>query len=250
MNDLLKKTVGKFIEAIANNLATAIITFLISGGYLFAIAKLGDFKAWVRQIPADYVLTPLVLVLVLLAAITRITLQQRQELRKLSVQPKSDDNESRMVTRYGVWWKIYPNFEYMEDFPYCSCCSPQRKLVQTEWHPDERFKCSATGTEFQLFDGIPWPLEKARSRLCDAYFRGDLLNEQFQRELVRIKTLNPLMDDAAVMRLMFKVDPLSRLPAKELALLLNRFQKPDELIHFLRQNMHHYRKLLVKRIQN
>ena len=193
---------------------------------------------------------PLVLVLVLLAATARITLRQRRELRKFSAQPKSDDDQSRIVTHYGVWWKIYTDAEYMEDFPYCSCCSPPRKLVQTDWHPDEKFKCSATGTEFQLYDGIPWPLEKARSSLYDAYFRGNWLDEHFHKELSRIKTLNPEMGDADILRLIVKSEPFSRLPKEELDLLLGRFGKPQEFIYFLRQNMHHYRKLLVKAATN
>jgi hypothetical protein len=58
------------------------------------------------------------LVLVALAAITRITLRQRKELRKFAEQPDDIDDEGRLVTHYGVWWKIYPDAQYMEDFPY------------------------------------------------------------------------------------------------------------------------------------
>jgi hypothetical protein len=245
MTDWLKKTLAQLSEAIAKNLGTSIAAFLASGGYLIAIAKLTDFQTWVRQIPTDYVLTPFVLVLVALAAITRITLRQRKELRKFAEQPDDMDDEGRLVTHYGVWWKIYPDAQYMEDFPYCSCCSPPKKLVQTEWHPEEKFKCSVTSTEYQLFDGIPWPLEKARENLYSAYFKGEWLHDHFQREMRRIKTLNPEMPDRELVGSIVKAEPFNRLPIVELEPLLRRFEKPHEFIHFLQQNMHHYRKFLV-----
>ena len=245
MTDWIKKTLAQLTEAIAKNLGTSIAAFLASGGFLVAIAKLSDFQAWVRQIPTDYVLTPLVLVLVVLAAVTRITFQQRKELRKFSEQPRSNDDEGRLVTHYGVWWKIYSDAQYMEDFPYCSCCTPPKKLVQTEWHPDEKFKCSSTGTEFQLYDGIPWPLEKARDDLYSAYFKGDGLDHQFQKELRRIKTLNPEMPEPDLLKSIVRAEPFCRMPVAELEPLLRRFEKPQEFIFFLRQNMHHYRKFLV-----
>jgi hypothetical protein len=249
MGDWIKKTIGQLTEAIAKNVGTSIAAFLASGGYLIAIAKLSDFQGWVRQIPTDYVLTPLVLVLVLLAAVARITLRQRKELRKFSEKPLSDDDEGRLVTHYGVWWKIYADDQYMEDFPYCACCTPPRKLVQTAWHPEEKFKCSATSTEYQLFDGIPWPLEKARQNLYDAYFRGNWVDDHFQKELRRIKTLNPDMADKALLLLIVQAEPFNRLPQQELSSLLQRFEKPYEFSHFLRQNMHHYRKYLIKAVK-
>ena len=245
MIDWIKKTFAQLSEAIAKNLGTSIAAFLFSGGFVAAIAKLTDFQNWVRQIPTDYVLTPFVLVLVVLAAVTRITLRQRKELRRFSEQPAADDDDGRLVTHYGVWWKVYPDAQYMEDFPYCSCCLPPKKLVQTEWHPDEKFKCSATGTEYQLFDGIPWPLEKARESLHRAYFQAEWLDEHFQRELRRIKTLNPEMPDRVLLRSILQAEPFGRLPPIELDPLLLRFEKPQEFIRFLQQNMHHYRKFLA-----
>jgi hypothetical protein len=245
MTDWLKKTLAQLSEAIAKNLGTAIAAFLASGGYLIAIAKLNDFQTLVRQIPTDYVLTPFVLVLVALAAITRITLRQRKELRKFSEQPDDRDDEGRLVTHYGVWWKIYDDAQYMEDFPYCSCCSTPKKLIQTEWHPDEKFRCSVTATKYQLFDGIPWPLEKARDNLYRAYFKGEWLNDRFQKELRRIKTLRSDLPDQELLRSIMRAEPFCRLPTPELEPLLERFEKPHEIIDFLQQNMHHYRKFLV-----
>lgn len=245
MRDWLKKTMSQLTEAIAKNLGTAIAAFVMSGGYLIAIAKLSDFQAWVRKIPTDYVLTPLVLVLVVLAAVARVTLRQRRELHSILSKPQTDDDESRMVTHYGVWWKLYPDAQYMEDFPYCSCCTPPKKLVQTEWHPEEKFKCSATGTEYQLFDGIPWELEKARSSLYEAYFKGQWLFDHFHREHRRVTTLWPDLPDDEVLLKIVGMEPFSKLPADELNPLLARFKKPFEFIHFVQRNMHHYRQFLA-----
>lgn len=245
MIEWFKKTLAQLTEAIVKNLGTSLAVFLTSGGYLVAIAKLADFQAWVREIPTDYVLTPLVLVLVVLAVMARITWKQRKELKRFSEQPTATDNDGRFVTHYGVWWKIFPDEQYLEDFPYCSCCHPPKKLVQVEWHPDERFKCSSTGTEFQLFDSIPWRLEKARDSLYDAYFKANWLDDQFQKEMRRLKTLNPEWPETNLLKAVVRTEPLSRLPREELTPLLRRFEKPQEFIHFIRQNMHHYRKFLV-----
>lgn len=246
MIEWLKKIFAQLTEAIVKNLGTSIAAFLASGGYLVAIAKVSEFQTWVRQIPTDYVLTPFVLVLVALAALARISWAQRKELKKFLERPAGGDEEGRLVTHYGVWWKIFPEDQYMEDFPYCSCCNPPRKLVQVEWHPDEKFKCPSTGTEFQMFDGIPWPLEKARDNIYEAYFKANWLDDQFQRELRRLKTLNPQTPESELLKSLVCSEPFSRLPANELDPLLLRFDKPQEFIHFIRQNMHHYRKFLLK----
>jgi len=131
------------------NLGTAIAAFLVSGGYLFALAKLGEFQFWVRQIPTDYVLTPLVLLLVALAVIIRLNFRQKRELRRLTEQPKLEDEESRLVTHYGVWWKLYPTRTTWRIFH----TAPAARLPvarANRLHPEEKFKCSSTGTVFNF----------------------------------------------------------------------------------------------------
>ena len=246
MKDWFKKSLTSFSEGLMKNLGTAIAAFIVSGGYLIALAKLQEFQAWVRSIPTDYVLTPFVLLLVAAFVLVRINAKQRRDLQKIVEQPTLDDEESTMVTHYGVWWKIYPESDYMEDFPYCPCCSPPKKLVQTEWHPEEKFKCSATATEVQLFDGIPWKLEEVRQRLRRAYFEGQGIEEPFLKELRRLKELHPDESEPSLLRSVMKIHPFNRLPSGELELLLRRFEKPHDLIFFLCRNMHYYRPLLRK----
>lgn len=244
MGEWIKKIITSFTDGLMKHLGTAIGVFIVSGGYLIALSKLQEFQTWVREIPTDYVLTPFVLVAVFAFALIRINHKQRQDLQKIVEQPKLDNKESRMVTHYGVWWKLYPESDYMEDFPYCPCCSPPRKLVQIEWHPEEKFKCPSTGTEVQLFDGIPWELEKVRSRIYDAYFGGQGIEEPFLKEFRRLKELNPEKAEKELLADIFKISPFNRLPAAERNSLLQRFDRPHDLIFFVKKNMHFYRPLL------
>ena len=204
MKDWLKKSWSHVWEGLMKNLGVAISVFLVSGGYLVAMSKLSDLQAWVRRIPTDYVLTPFVLLLVFTLALWRVNQKQRHELKKVEQQPKVDDDESRLVTHYGVWWKLYPDSDYMEDFPYCPCCEPPQKLVQTDWYPDEKFKCPKSGTVVQLYDGIPWKLEKVRKELYDAYFGRRRLDEPFFRELRRLKELHPDRDESGLLPILFR----------------------------------------------
>lgn len=244
MKDWLKKTLSHLWEGLMKNLGTALSVFLVSGGYLIAINKLGELQAWVRSIPTDYVLTPFVLLLVITFGLWRVNRKQKHELKKVEEQPKVADDESRLVTHYGVWWKLYPDSGYMEDFPYCPCCQPPRKLVQTEWYPDEKFKCPSTGTEIKLYDGIPWKLEEVRKRLYDAYFGPRGLDEPFFKELRRLKDLYPDRDEKDLLRTVLQAPPFDRLPQSEREILLTRFSKPHDLISFLMVNHRHYRRML------
>ncbi len=247
MKKWLKKGLAYLSEGLMKNLGTAIAAFIVSGGYLVALNKLTEFQTWVRTIPTEYVLTPLVLLLVITGALLRINRKQKRDLQKVVEQPRVDDEEFRMVTHYGVWWKLYPDSDYMEDFPYCPCCSPPRKLVQSEWHPDEKFKCPNTGTEVQLFDGIPWKLVEVRGRLYDAYFGGQEIEETFLKEMRRLKELHPDQNESSLLRSAFQIPPFNRLPTDEREKLLKRFDKPHDLIFFLLRNLHFYRPLLRKK---
>ena len=150
--DFIRNSTAKIWEGFLQNIGVLITAFVISGGYLVAINKLKDFQSVVRSIPSDYFLTPLVLLLVLFVALLRINRTQHEQLSKLKQEPDKDERDARFVTHLGVWWKIYVDSEYIEDFPYCACCEPRLKLVQTEWHPDEVFKCPKTNTELKLYD--------------------------------------------------------------------------------------------------
>jgi len=242
--DWLKRSLSHLWEGLLKNLGTAIGAFILSGGYLVAISKLQEFQQAVRRIPTDYVLTPLVLLVVVAGALWNINRRQRQQLSQIQQQPQTADQPNRFVTHLGVWWRIYPESDYMEDFPYCPCCEPRKKLVQTEWHPDEAFKCPATGTEVKLYDGVPRNRDHVLRGLREAYFGGGRLGDEIWREFRRLTELNPAENELAVLRRVFTFEPFNRIPGEELDAIFNRFQNPHELIHFLRRNHRAYRHFL------
>ncbi len=228
------------------NIGTAIAAFLISGGYLVAINWLQKFQGWVRTIPTDYVLTPLVLLLVIVVTLWKINRKQRKQLSQIQQQPQVTHADSRFVTHYGVWWKLYPEAEHIEDFPYCPCCEPRKKLVQLEWYPDEVFKCPTTGTQVKLFDGIPRKLRDILGSLYGSYFGGEQLENRLGREFRRLKELHPDKDEMEVLRLAFAAEPFDRIPKEELSALFTRFANPLEIILFLSRNYQSYLKYLRK----
>lgn len=229
------------------NIGTAIAAFLLSGGYLVAINKLGEFQDWVRQIPTDYVLTPFVLLFVITGALWHVNRKQQRQLSQIESQPRHDAKESRLVTHLGVWWKVYPDAEYIEDFPYCPCCDPPKKLVQIEWHPDEQFKCPTSGTVVKLFDRVPRNLNDVLGSLHQAYFGGGRLHEHLHREFRRLKELSPDENDTAVFRRVFDVEPFNQIPKQELEKVLSRFDKPIEAIAYFHRHYRAYRKYLRTR---
>ena len=246
MPDWIKNSLSKIWEGILKHLGVVFVAFVFSGGYLIAINKLKEFQQWVRDIPTDYVLTPLVLLVVILLVVLRINYRQSQQLSRLETQPPSDDKESRFVTHLGVWWKIYPDSEYIEDFPYCPCCEPKQKLVQIEWHPDEVYKCPKTNTEIKLYDTIPWKKEKVLDSLYRSYFGGARFEEELLSEFDRIKRLHPESADIELVKKIFNVEPFNRIPRHELDEIFSRFSTYGEIFHFFRAHYKSYRRYFRK----
>ena len=196
----IKSIISKIWEGILKNIGVLISAFVISGGYLVAINKLKEFQSFVRSIPSDYFLTPLVLLLILFAVLLKINRSQQKQLSSLQQGPKKDEKNVRIVTHFGVWWKIYLDSEYIEDFPFCACCDPKLKLVQTDWHPDEVFQCSKTGTEYKLYDSVPRKRKNVLEALYNMYFRTlpAQLQKKYLSELRRINELYPEMQEAEI----------------------------------------------------
>ena len=219
------------------NIGVVISAFIISGGYLVAINQIKQFQLWVRAIPTDYVLTPAVLLVVLLILLVRIYRKQQQRLSKLQTEPDKDEREAKFVTHLGVWWKLYFDAEYIEDFPYCPCCEPHMKLVQTEWNPEEKYKCPKTNTEYKLYDKIPRERDDVIKNLYSAYFRT--LSGQFQEryfgELRRIKELNPRMSNREISERLFQLGPLRRIPSPQIKEILDKNDNPVHAFFLLRE---------------
>jgi hypothetical protein len=238
------KNIGKTIwEAFLNNAVVLVMAFIFSGGYLVAINKIKQFQIWVRDIPTDYVLTPLVLLLVVIVALIRINQKQKKALSKFLQEPLRDVSKAQFVTHLGVWWKINLETEYIEDFPYCACCEPRLKLVQIEHRP-EIYKCSKTNTEYKLYDTIPRNRDKILKSLYSTYFDG--LGVKFYKlysdEFRRLRKLNPDIKNIELCKKLFEIGPLSKIPESEKQEIFSRNENPMNSYHFVERHFSHYKK--------
>lgn len=244
--EFIKSSISKIWEGFLQNIGVLITAVVISGGYLVAINKLKEFQLAVRSIPSDYFLTPLVLLLILFAVLLRINRSQQEQLSKLKQEPDKDERDARLVTHLGVWWKIYLDSEYIEDFPYCPCCDPKLKLVQTDWDPDEVFKCSKTGTEYKLYDKMPRERRQVLESLYSTYFNAlhPRLHKNYLSKFRRIKELHPDMPEAEITKKLFELKPLSFLPLDEKIEIIAKHSNPMQALHFVERHFNSYKKYL------
>lgn len=250
--EFLRNIAAKIWEGFLQNIGVMMTAFVFSGGYLVAISMVREFQSAVRSVPSDYFLTPLVLLLILFAVLLRIHRKQQDELSQLKQEPEKDEREARFVTHFGVWWKVYPDSEYIEDFPYCACCDPKMKLVQTEWHPDETFKCPRNGTEYKLYDKVPRERGQVLESLHETYFHG--LRLQFQNdylaEFKRIKELSPELSELEITENLFELQPLVFLPAEERRAIIAKHPNAILALHFVDRHYDSYKKYLkIKRAE-
>lgn len=250
--EFLKNSIKKIWEGVLQNIGVLVTAFVISGGYLVAINKLKEFQSTIREIPSDYFLTPLVILFIVFGVLLRINRNQQDQLSKLKQVPEKDEREARFVTHLGVWWKIYLDSEYIEDFPYCACCDPKLKLVQAEWHPDEIFKCPKTNTEYKLYDKVPREKEKVLQSLYSAYFHE--LPHQFHKEYLaefrRKKELDPNMPEEEMTKQLFEMKPLAFIPLEERQEIINKHPNPMQAFHFVERHYDSYKKYLNKKHDN
>ncbi len=184
--------------------------------------------------PADEIR---VLLLVVAGALWNVNRRQRRQLSQVHQQPQTTDQpvSGGGSTQSPTTWRTSS---------YCPCCEPRKKLVQTEWTPDEAFKCPATGTEVKLYDGVPRDRHDVLKRLREAYFGGGRFEDELWREFRRLTELDPAGNELELLRRVFIFEPFDRIPGEELDAIFNRFQNPHELLHFLRRNHRAYRRYL------
>lgn len=179
----------------------------------------------------------------------KINRAQKRQLSQLQQEPEKDEKDSRLVTHFGVWWKIYSGSEYIEDFPYCACCDPNVKLVQTEWYPDEKFRCPKTGTEYKLYDKVPRKLEQVLSTLYNSYFKEfpTQFRDTYYSELRKLKALEPDLDEAELTKKLFKMEPLSLIPSKKQEAIIKKDPNPMNALHFVERHLNSYKKYFKKK---
>ncbi len=240
---LIPNTIIKIWEGFLQNIGVFICAFILSGGYLIAVNTVKAFQKWVREIPTEWVLTPFILVLILLAVFIVISYKQKQRIVKLEREPLKDERDIRFVTHYGLWWRVYFDSEYIEDFPYCTCCNPKIKLAQIEWYPDEKYECPNTKAQFKLFDGIPCKRSEILNRLYGIYFTGFGIRfrEEFFGEYHRLKELEPDISENELFNKLFQIPPLNKIPKEELDKIRKSYPNPRRAFSFLDRNISKYK---------
>jgi hypothetical protein len=200
-------------------------------------------RAWVAsRSPASlFVVIGLLVVLILVLGHSNRRLRGAQR-GSLSV------GDGEFVTHFGVWWRVFEDAAFVEDMPYCPCCDPHQKLIQTAGPPLEKYVCPRTKNEIQLFDVVPRPRQQLLDELHRAYNdRGRDLYRHLHGEFQRLKKLRPGTSDQEILGEMINKAPLARLPEGELQKILAVNREPYEVFDFLRQHYPAYRRYLRRR---
>lgn len=241
----LKQSSWQIWRGFLQNIGWALFLFFLSGGYIFAIKTFQQFQKFVRNIPSDWIILPFVFFSVLLLLIIH---KQRGRLKHIEKHAPPESEKGYLITHCGVWWKIYDESQYIEDFPYCPCCDHKKKLVQTEWYPDEVYKCPSTGVEVKLYDEVPRKRNQILNLLYKSYFTGG--RKDFEKFLLksfeRRKTLNPDKKDREILEEMFAKTPLKNIPKTEREKILEIFENYSDVFSFIADNFGHYRRYFKK----
>jgi hypothetical protein len=248
-----KASARKIWDGFLDNLGILIAAFIVTGGYLVAINKIQELQTWVRSIPTDYVLTPFVLLMIALVALVRINWRQSVALKEIRQEPKKkNEKHARFITHLGVWWKLYVDSEYIEDFPYCPCCEPRLKLVQTEWHPDETYICPKTKVVYKLYDRVPRERADILEQLYSVYFQGlgDRFHARYTSELRRLKEMKPTLDNRSLTRELFQLRPLAAIPDQAREEIIQKNEEPMAALHFVERFFPHYKQFLKYRFDD
>jgi hypothetical protein len=242
----VRSSLRKLWDGFLRNTGVIISAFIFTGGYLVVLNKLRIVQSWVRGIPTDYILTPAVILVVLVVVLLRINWKQRRSMIPAEASTSSDSDKGEFVTHFGVYWKVCRDSEYIEDFPYCVCCEPHKKLVQTNWHPDETFKCSKTNVEYKLYSEIPQKLRDVLGGLYRSYFRGfgGKLTDYYKGEMHRLMLLNPETEPIKLTRLLFEMEPLCRIPKDEVEAILAKMPHPLAAFQFVEIHLQKYKQYM------
>jgi hypothetical protein len=242
LKQFFKNSLMKIWEGFLNNIGASLIV-LIAVGSCFLAIKVKAFLNWIHTIPAEYILILFVLFAILSSILIFVSIKQRARILKIKQELEKEKGSFRFVTHFGVWWKINENSEYIEDFPYCPCCEPKIKLVQTRWYPDELYQCPKTKTEIKLFDLVPRKRYEVLVQLYTIYYQRfpSQFEDKVFRELDRLKHLKPDISDNELFEEMFRIPPLNKLPKKEIDTIHSKFQKPIQAFLFLNEHYPEYK---------
>jgi len=231
-----KNSLIKVWDGFLNNIVVCIFTFICSVGSLFII-KIQKIQIWVRSIPTDYVLIPFVLTLLLVFILIRIIYKQKKHILKFET--------FNFISHHGVWWNIDSKYEFIEDFPYCSCCDHKMKLIETEKYPTEKFICPETKNQYEL----PANRSDIVSDLYEMYFENfpPQFSRYFFSEIDRIQRLSLDISNEKLMNNLFKMKPLCRIPRKEKRKIFAKFNNPASAFNFVDSHYNFYKKFFKKK---
>jgi len=242
----LKSSAHKVWDGFLQNIGVYIFG-LIFGLICIAANWFEKYQVLVRKIPTDWVLTPLLLLIIIIVVLIIILYKQRVKLRSFTQSPVATDEPGRFVTHCGVWWRIFDKYSYIEDFPYCPCCEPPKKLVQIKSYPFEEYKCPATETEVKLWDDFPRKRNEVLRGLRRGYFKspGEQLETQLLKRSELLRRLYPEKGKKDLVQMLLQEKPLNRLPKQEIARLKERFTNTHGLLSFINRCFDEYEKYLL-----
>lgn len=189
-------------------------------------------------------------------ALIGVVAYQAHRIRRLKSEAKipearepvpPDEPVMTLVTHLGVWWKVDHASGYIEDFPYCPCCEPPRKLVQTDWVPEDKFRCPHTATEVGLYDGGgPRSLSGALSSLHLTYDAGRQLETYLWDQYHRLEGLSPEVTKEELVARVFDLTPMSRVPSEERSEILAAHPDPANAFSYVGAHVSHFQKYIKR----
>ncbi|MDP3147536.1 MAG: hypothetical protein Q8N83_00275 [Ignavibacteria bacterium] len=250
--DMFSDTLKNIWQGFLQNIGVIISIFILSGGYLMVINTFISVRGWIDKIPSIILFSSNILIIVILFFYIYLNRKHKKIISEITKKPPKDLTQIRFVTHLGLWWKIYEDGNYIEDFPYCPCCDDKKKLVQVEWYPDEIYICPESKTRIKLFDTVPRKRNEILDTLYRAYFHDVNVNFELLlvKEFKRIKTLNPNFSDSEIINQMFTETVLKKLPSEEVTKLKSIYisKTPVELFRFISTNYQYYRQYVNKTV--
>jgi hypothetical protein len=242
---IIKSSAGKIWDGFLQNVYLYILLLFTGGGYVTLTTYAKGFKSWVNSLPPSLLFSCVVSLLLALLVSIFFNFKQRRKFSTLKHLEETSSNE--LITHWGVWWKIDRDSHFIEDMPYCPCCEPPQKIVQTEWHPDEVYKCPSKGTVLQLFDSVPRKRQQLLESLYSMYFpiRNRGFFDHMNSEMARLKELHPEWADEDMLKYFRANKPLSRIPREEFQKIQKRYPKIAEIIHFIHRHYSAYERYIA-----
>ncbi|MBU1575650.1 MAG: hypothetical protein KJ869_00395, partial [Candidatus Edwardsbacteria bacterium] len=202
---------------------------------------------FIKVMPAEIIIGLLILAIISVVFFSRKYINQKKLYNDL--QKVNKNNSYQFVSRFGAFWKLFYDDNYIEDFPYCTCCEPKQVLSIVKWYPNEEYKCSKTGNIISLFDAFYISKTQALESLRWKYSKNKnnyAIGDMFLQEYNRLKELSPETQEKELLAAVFNNKPFERIPKKERETILKRFNGSQEIIRFLIKNQEKYIALINK----